>query len=164
MESKRGRFADQQTEDTVSGGEWANPACKVFVDADRDEVAQRLVLAEDTQGAVAGMQQPAGGRDDPVQYGVQAQVFGDRHHRFQKSAHLFLGIQEFSGPGQKVPEQVFDPCPGDVEAISAHAIWNRAVHKLPFERYRPRGHVPVSWQVANPMPDYSRVGCSPRRV
>jgi hypothetical protein len=101
VEPKRVGIGNQQSQDAVAGGQRTDPVGQRFVNADRDEVAERAVVADDTQGAVAGMQQPAGGLHDAFQNSVQAQVLRDGYDRFEQPCHAFLGLEQFLGPGDE---------------------------------------------------------------
>ena len=85
----------------MSGGQRSDPVGQFLVDADRDEVAERAVIADDAQGAVAGMKKPAGGLHHALQHGIQAEVLGDGDDCFQQPGHPLLGLEQLLGPGHE---------------------------------------------------------------
>ena len=101
MEPEGPGVGNQQPQDAVAGRQRPDPVGEFLVDADRDEVAERAVIADDAQGAIAGMKKPAGGLHHALQHGIQAEVLGDGDDCFQQPGHPFLGLEEFLGPGNE---------------------------------------------------------------
>ncbi len=106
MKAERAGIGNQQAQDPVPGRKGSDPVGQFFVDADSDEVAEGLVIADDTQGPKAGPEQAAGGLDNPFQDGVQAEVLGNSDHGLQQAGHPFLGLEQFLGPGNEPLERV----------------------------------------------------------
>jgi hypothetical protein len=100
---------NQQGEYTVAGRQRTDLPCKLFVDADGDEVAQGVVIADHPQGAEPGMQQPARRHHDALQDCIQAQVLGYGYNRLEQPGHAFLGLLQLLGPGTKTLQQFVEP-------------------------------------------------------
>ena len=93
MQPKRPGVRNQEAEHAVAGRQRTDLPRQFAVDADSDEVAQRVVITDDSQGTKACMQQPAGRFDHAFQDGIQAQVLGQGDDRFQQARHAFLGLE-----------------------------------------------------------------------
>jgi hypothetical protein len=98
MEPQWPGIGDKKSQNSVAGGEGTNPLGQFTVDPDSDEVAKGAVIANDPQGPVAGVQQLAGGLDNTLQDGVEAQILRDSHDGFEQAAHALLELEEFTGP------------------------------------------------------------------
>lgn len=104
MEPKGAGFGNQQAQDAVAGGKRPDPVGQFLVDAHGDEVAEGAVVADDAQGPVPGMKQPAGGLHNAFQHGIEAEVLGYCDHGLQQPGHPLLGLEQFLGPGHKTLE------------------------------------------------------------
>jgi hypothetical protein len=108
MEAKRARIPDQQAQYSVPCGKRAYPALQFAVDPDADKGTEGLIFANDAEGAVAGMEETAGGLNNPFEHGIQAEIFGYRYDCFQEPCHPFLRLEELARPGNKILQEVFD--------------------------------------------------------
>ena len=104
VQPKRAGLRNQQAQDPMAGRQRPDPVGQFLVDADRNEVAERPVIADDALSDITGVQEPAGGLHHALQHGIQAEVLGDGDHCFQQPGHPFLGLEEFLGPGNETPE------------------------------------------------------------
>jgi len=106
MQPERPRVCDQEAEDAVAGRQRTDLTRQLAIDADTDEVAERVVITDDAKGAEPGVQQPAGRFDDAFQDGIQAQVLGQGDDGFQQAGDAFLGLEQLFRPGAE-PHQQF---------------------------------------------------------
>ena len=84
-EAQRHRVADQLAEDAMSARQRADPARRLLVDAEGDELGQLgPLLVEHAEGGVAGVGQLAGGAEDAFEHGLGVEVgedvAGQLHH------------------------------------------------------------------------------------
>jgi hypothetical protein len=112
MQAKRPGVGNQEAEDAVACRQWTDLTRQFAVDPDSDEVAQRVVITDDSQGAKACMQQPAGRFHHAFQDCVQAQVLGQGDDRFQQARHAFLGLEQLFCPGAEPLQQFLN-----------HGVW-----------------------------------------
>jgi hypothetical protein len=98
MQPERPRVCDQEAEDAVAGRQRTDLPRQFSIDADGDEVAERVVITDHAKGAEPGVQQPAGRSDHALQNGIQAQVLGQGDDGFQQAGHAFLGLKQLFRP------------------------------------------------------------------
>lgn len=109
VEPQRLGFPDQMTENTVALGQFTDHPDSVLVDADGDEMAQRLVLADDAERPEPGTDEIARRLHHTVQDSLQAQILGEGDHGRKQSPHLILGVQKFIGPGRGLTQLILYP-------------------------------------------------------
>jgi hypothetical protein len=77
--------------------------------ADRDELGQLPVLADDAQRPVGRVHQPDSGLHDPPQRRLQVQAGADGDDRLQQAAHLVPGPEHRLQPALQFGEQLIKP-------------------------------------------------------
>jgi hypothetical protein len=78
---------DEQPQDAVALGQVTDGGMSLLVDADRDELRQpRSFVVEDSQRAVASVDEVDGGLHDALQHGGQVEVAAHREHGVEKLA------------------------------------------------------------------------------
>ena len=87
---------DEQPEDPAALRVVADGLDHGLARADGDELHERVVVADDTEGAVARTDELAGGLDHLVQHDRQAEAGGDAQHRVEQAVQLVVGGD---GPG-----------------------------------------------------------------
>jgi hypothetical protein len=77
--------------------------------ADRDELGQQPVLADDAKRPVGRVHQPDRGLHDPPQGGLQVQPGADGDDRLEQAAHLVPGRQHGMQPRLQFTEKLVQP-------------------------------------------------------
>ncbi|MGX9900920.1 hypothetical protein ACW0JT_15525 [Arthrobacter sp. SA17] len=103
------RIPDQEAQHAVPCGKRTYPVLQLAVDPHTDKSAEGLILTDDAEGAVAGMEEAAGGLNDPLKHGIEAEVFGYSYDCFKEPRHPFLRLEKLACPGNKIFQEVFDP-------------------------------------------------------
>lgn len=109
MEPKRARVPDQEAQNAVSCGKWADPVLQFAVDPHTDKGAEGLIFANDAEGAVTCMEKATSGLDHPLKHGIKAEVFGNCDDCLEEPCHSFLRLEKLARPGDKILQEVFDP-------------------------------------------------------
>ena len=68
VQTQRARVTYQEAQDAVPGWQCSYSANKFRVDADSNEMAQRLVFLNDPQRTIAGIQKCTGGFHHPLEH------------------------------------------------------------------------------------------------
>jgi hypothetical protein len=76
--------------------------------ADRDELGQPAVVADDAERPVAGVHQPGRGLDDLAQHHLEVELAADRDNRLEQRVHPVPGGQHRLQPGLQLGEQVVE--------------------------------------------------------
>ncbi|MFJ7777034.1 hypothetical protein [Streptomyces yangpuensis] len=109
----------------MARGEVADLGAQFVGDADREELGQLLVLADDAEGAVLGVHQHDRGLDDAVQHLRQVQFPSDGHDGFQKPVQPVAGSTDLVDACLEFVEEFVQPQPRQAAAreavVHAHA-------------------------------------------
>ena len=92
-QAQRTLLTDEDTEKAVAVGEWADRLALRLRDASGNEIGKEAIVADDTEGGVAGADQITGEFDDSSQGGVEVQ-FGMNRERGLVEPRKGLGIAE----------------------------------------------------------------------
>ena len=109
VKAKGARIPDQEAQHAVSCGKRSYPALQLAVDPHTDKGAEGLIFTNDAEGAVTGMEEAAGGLDNPLKHSIKAEVFGYSYDCFEEPCHPFLRLEKLACPGNKILQEVFDP-------------------------------------------------------
>ena len=90
-QTQRPGIVDQQAEQAVSLGPVVDPLDLVLAQADRDELGQPPVVADDAQRPVGRVDEPDRGLHDAPQGGLQVQARADGDDRLEQPAHPVPG-------------------------------------------------------------------------
>ena len=116
---------------------------------DVDEGRQPAVRAENAERAVAGVDQPDGGLDDPPQRGVQVQARGDAEEGVEQVLHPLLGPRHGSQPVLHLVQQLGQPHAGEQAPRGQRCPRRRSsawsVSCLPSARRARRWHRDQGW-------------------
>ena len=105
VQAQRLRVFDQDAEDAVAAGQWADLLDGLVVDPDGDELRQRIAFADHAERAVSRIDEPDAGFDDALQHGLKVEVGSDRQHRVEKSVHAVTGGDDCLQPSLQLGEQ-----------------------------------------------------------
>ena len=100
------------------------PAICVLGQADRDELDQPAVLADDAERAVAGPDQGDGGFHDLLEHHLQVEIGADGDDGFQQRVDPVPGGQHRLQPGLELGEQIVEP------QLRQHAVRFRRLHEI----------------------------------
>ena len=93
----RAGVGDEQTQHTAPVRQLADGGVQLRIDAVGDEVGQLPVRPDDAEGPVAGADQFAGRRDDPLEHGAQVEVTADAHHRVEQGPQALAAGDDLTG-------------------------------------------------------------------
>ena len=85
-----------------------DPADLVLAQADRDELGQPPVLADDAQRPVRRVHQLDRGLDDPPERGLQVQARADGDDRLEQAAHPVPGHQHGLQPALQLGQELVE--------------------------------------------------------
>ena len=76
--------------------------------ADRDELGQPAVVADDAECPIAGVHQPGRGLDDLAQHHLEVQLAADRDNRLEQRVHPVPGGQHRLQPGLQLAKKIVE--------------------------------------------------------
>ena len=103
--SGRGSRMSKPSRPRPSGQRSIRPMA-ALVQAHGDELGQPLALPDNPERTVAGVHEPDGRLDDPLQRGLEVQAGTDGDHRFEQAVHPVAGREDGLQARLQLGEQV----------------------------------------------------------
>ena len=107
-QAQRPGIVDQQAEQAASLRPVVDPADLVLAQADRDELGQPPVVADDAKRPVGRVHQLDRGLDDPPERGLQVQPRADGDDGREQAAHPVPGRQHGLQPALQLGEELVE--------------------------------------------------------
>ncbi len=98
-QAQRLRVPDQQAKQPAALGPVVNLLDLLVGEPDGDELREPLIIPDDPERAVLGVNQLDRRFDDAAQHGLQFEAGSDGDHGFEQAAHPVPGVQDRLEPG-----------------------------------------------------------------